>query len=100
MFLVHRPHDPAGKQQSAHLCESVEPCLSGRLLCSSVRDPAAVSRPCCLTLPRGRHTSAVKVPRAVAVVTEGSRVLLIKRFFRQESSVVCVMCEDGGRPGP
>jgi 8-oxo-dGTP pyrophosphatase MutT (NUDIX family) len=26
--------------------------------------------------------------------------LLIKRFLRQESSAVCVMCEDGGRPGP
>lgn len=46
------------------------------------------------------HTPAVKIPRAVAVVTEGSRVLLIKRFLRQESSAVCVMCEDGGRPGP
>src|SRR4051812_35592941 len=51
-------------------------------------------------LPRGRHTPAVKIPRAVAVVTEGSRVLLIKRFLRQESSAVCVMCEDRGQPGP
>jgi ADP-ribose pyrophosphatase YjhB (NUDIX family) len=42
----------------------------------------------------------VKVPRAVAVVTEGSRVLLIKRFLRQESSAVCVMCEDRGWAGP
>jgi ADP-ribose pyrophosphatase YjhB (NUDIX family) len=51
-------------------------------------------------MARGRHTSAVKIPRAVAVVTEGSRVLLIKRFLRQESSAVCVMCEDGGWSGP
>lgn len=42
----------------------------------------------------------MKIPRAVAVVTEGSRVLLIKRFLRQASAAVCVMCEDGGRPGP
>ncbi|ASW57695.1 hypothetical protein CIK06_14250 [Plantactinospora sp. KBS50] len=32
-------------------------------------------------------------------MTEGSRVLLIKRFLRQESSAVCVMCEDGGWTG-
>jgi ADP-ribose pyrophosphatase YjhB (NUDIX family) len=42
----------------------------------------------------------VKVPRAVAVVVEGRRVLLIKRFLLQESSAVCVMCEDAGWPGP
>jgi ADP-ribose pyrophosphatase YjhB (NUDIX family) len=48
------------------------------------------------------HTSAVKIPRAVAVVTDGSRVLLIKRFLRQESSATCVMCEDSRWrwPGP
>ena len=27
-------------------------------------------------------------------------MLLIKRFLRQESSAACVMCEDGGVPGP
>jgi ADP-ribose pyrophosphatase YjhB (NUDIX family) len=42
----------------------------------------------------------MKIPRAVAVVTEGCRVLLIKRFLRQESSAACVMCEDSGWPGP
>src|SRR5690242_14835361 len=47
-----------------------------------------------------RHTPAVKVPRAVAVVVEGSRVLLMKRFLRRESGAACVVCEDGGRPGP
>lgn len=45
------------------------------------------------------HTSVVLIPRAVAVVTDGSRVLLIKRFFRQGSSASCVMCRDRGRTG-
>ncbi|GAA0481548.1 hypothetical protein Ade02nite_56980 [Paractinoplanes deccanensis] len=38
-----------------------------------------------------------RVPRAVAVVVDGSRVLLIKRFLRQKHN--CVMCEDAGRQG-
>jgi ADP-ribose pyrophosphatase YjhB (NUDIX family) len=42
----------------------------------------------------------MSIPRAVAVVTDGPRVLLIKRFLRQESAAGCVMCQDGGRPGP
>ncbi|WP_433080560.1 NUDIX domain-containing protein [Dactylosporangium sp. CA-052675] len=42
----------------------------------------------------------MRIPRAVAVVTEGRRVLVIKRFRRQQSSAVCVMCSENGRPGP
>lgn len=42
----------------------------------------------------------VTVPRAVAIVTDGSRVLLIKRFLRRESAAACVMCKDNGRPDP
>jgi ADP-ribose pyrophosphatase YjhB (NUDIX family) len=42
----------------------------------------------------------VKIPRAVAVVVAGARVLLIKRFLRQGSSAACVMCEDSGWTGP
>ena len=41
----------------------------------------------------------MKIPRAVAIVAEGPRVLLIKRFLRQESSAACVMCEDRGWAG-
>ncbi|GAA3450172.1 NUDIX domain-containing protein [Dactylosporangium matsuzakiense] len=40
------------------------------------------------------------IPRAVAVVTEARRVLVIKRFLRRHSSAACVMCEEDGWPGP
>src|SRR5262245_47640534 len=42
----------------------------------------------------------MRVPRAVAVVTDRSRVLLIKRYLRRTSSAVCPMCENAGHPGP
>ncbi|MEV4349166.1 NUDIX domain-containing protein [Actinoplanes sp. NPDC049596] len=38
-----------------------------------------------------------RVPRAAAVVVDGSRVLLIKRFLRLQDD--CPMCEDAGRTG-
>jgi ADP-ribose pyrophosphatase YjhB (NUDIX family) len=40
------------------------------------------------------------IPRAVAVVTDGRRALLIKRYLRHKSVGDCVMCEDGGWDGP
>ncbi|WP_250006083.1 NUDIX hydrolase [Actinoplanes sp. M2I2] len=40
------------------------------------------------------------IPRAVAVVIEGPRVLVIKRFLRRQSSAACVRCANEGRPGP
>lgn len=40
------------------------------------------------------------VPRAVAVVLNGPRVLIIKRFRRHETSAQCVMCADSGRAAP
>jgi ADP-ribose pyrophosphatase YjhB (NUDIX family) len=46
------------------------------------------------------HPAPVKIPRAVAVVVDGPRVLMIKRYLRHESSAVCVMCEDSGESGP
>ncbi|WP_433210701.1 NUDIX hydrolase [Dactylosporangium sp. CS-047395] len=42
----------------------------------------------------------MQIPRAVAIVTQGSRVLVIKRFLRQQSLAGCVMCEENGAPGP
>jgi ADP-ribose pyrophosphatase YjhB (NUDIX family) len=42
----------------------------------------------------------VKIPRAVAVVVDGPRVLLIRRFLRLDSSADCVMCEDRNWTGP
>jgi ADP-ribose pyrophosphatase YjhB (NUDIX family) len=42
----------------------------------------------------------VLIPRAVAVVVNGQRALVIKRFLRRESSESCVMCEDMGWAGP
>ncbi|WP_344107321.1 NUDIX domain-containing protein [Kribbella alba] len=33
------------------------------------------------------------IPRAAAVVIEGHRALVIKRYLRQESASACVMCE-------
>jgi 8-oxo-dGTP pyrophosphatase MutT (NUDIX family) len=41
-----------------------------------------------------------RIPRAVAVVTDGPRVLLIKRFLRRASPEECAMCEDAGVTGP
>jgi hypothetical protein len=37
------------------------------------------------------------VPRAVAVVVDGRRVLVIKRYLRSDSARTCVMCADGGQ---
>lgn len=45
-------------------------------------------------------TAPATIPRAVAVVFEGRRVLLIKRFLRRPSPTGCVLCEEHGRPGP
>lgn len=39
------------------------------------------------------------IPRAVAVVVDGSRVLVIKRFLRRSPGVTCVMCDAAGRRG-
>ncbi|MFI5710054.1 NUDIX domain-containing protein [Kribbella sp. NPDC051620] len=40
------------------------------------------------------------IPRAVAVVAEGRRVLVIKRYLRHKVVGDCVMCEAGGWAGP
>ena len=37
------------------------------------------------------------IPRAVAVVIQGSEVLLIKRYLRRQSSAACAMCRGAGR---
>ncbi|MEU4238370.1 NUDIX domain-containing protein [Actinoplanes sp. NPDC026619] len=42
----------------------------------------------------------MRIPRAVAVVADDRRVLLIKRYLRQDSAAVCVMCDDSGISGP
>ncbi|MFD1148903.1 NUDIX domain-containing protein [Saccharothrix hoggarensis] len=39
------------------------------------------------------------VPRAVAVVVDGSRALVVKRFLRRESAEACVTCA-AGHSGP
>ncbi|MEU6716110.1 NUDIX domain-containing protein [Nonomuraea sp. NPDC046802] len=39
------------------------------------------------------------IPRAVAVVVDGVRVLVIKRFLRRRPGVACVMCDAGGWQG-
>jgi 8-oxo-dGTP pyrophosphatase MutT (NUDIX family) len=41
-----------------------------------------------------------RIPRAVAVVTDGPRVLLIKRYLHRDSPRECAMCEDAGVTGP
>jgi ADP-ribose pyrophosphatase YjhB (NUDIX family) len=40
---------------------------------------------------------SVQVPRAVAVVVDGPRVLVIKRYLRCDSAWACVMCADSGQ---
>ncbi|SDI56125.1 NUDIX hydrolase [Nonomuraea jiangxiensis] len=39
------------------------------------------------------------IPRAVAVVIDGNRVLVIKRFLRRGPGVACVMCDAAGWQG-
>lgn len=39
-------------------------------------------------------------PRAVAVVVDGTRVLIMKRYARGELSADCARCVDLGCPGP
>jgi 8-oxo-dGTP pyrophosphatase MutT (NUDIX family) len=41
----------------------------------------------------------VRTPRAVAVVVDGARVLVIKRFLRHRRADSCPMCEDAGTTG-
>jgi ADP-ribose pyrophosphatase YjhB (NUDIX family) len=43
----------------------------------------------------------MSIPRAAAVVIEGHRALVIKRYLRKESASACVMCEarDWDSPG-
>jgi ADP-ribose pyrophosphatase YjhB (NUDIX family) len=40
------------------------------------------------------------IPRAVAVVTDGRRALVIKRYLRHTAASGCVMCEASGCDGP
>ncbi|NUS14498.1 MAG: NUDIX domain-containing protein [Streptomyces sp.] len=45
-------------------------------------------------------SSGAPIPRAVAVVVDGARVLVVKRFLRRERADACVMCEATGAAGP
>jgi ADP-ribose pyrophosphatase YjhB (NUDIX family) len=40
------------------------------------------------------------IPRAAAVVVDGRRALLIKRYLRLEPGSTCVMCDAAGWEGP
>jgi ADP-ribose pyrophosphatase YjhB (NUDIX family) len=42
---------------------------------------------------------SMPIPRAVAVVVDGARVLVIKRFLHRRPGVTCAMCEAGGLRG-
>lgn len=42
----------------------------------------------------------MRIPRAVAVVIDGPRALVIKRFLKRAGSAECAMCEDAGVRGP
>jgi len=41
----------------------------------------------------------VRIPRGVAVVVDGARVLVIKRYLRRPPGIECVMCADAGWGG-
>lgn len=49
---------------------------------------------------RGRENRRVAIPRAVAVVVDGPRVLVIKRYLRRERAEACAMCRGTGAAGP
>lgn len=40
------------------------------------------------------------IPRAVAVVVDGGKVLIVKRYLQHEQAHVCVMCKASNSPGP
>jgi 8-oxo-dGTP pyrophosphatase MutT (NUDIX family) len=42
----------------------------------------------------------MSIPRAVAVVTDGRRALVIKRYLRHKAASDCVMCEASDCGGP
>lgn len=44
--------------------------------------------------------ACMPIPRAAAVVTDGPRVLVIKRYLRHKSVSDCVMCEASGWDSP
>ncbi|HEY0535333.1 MAG TPA: NUDIX domain-containing protein [Actinoplanes sp.] len=44
-------------------------------------------------------TSADPIPRAVAVVLDGPRVLVIKRFRQRDAPADCAMCQEAGHRG-
>jgi ADP-ribose pyrophosphatase YjhB (NUDIX family) len=47
-----------------------------------------------------RSPDGIPIPRAVALIIDGSRALVIKRFRRRASADGCVMCEVGDVQGP
>jgi 8-oxo-dGTP pyrophosphatase MutT (NUDIX family) len=47
-----------------------------------------------------RHHRKMPVARGVAVVVDGPRVLVMKRFRRRASAAECDVCAVQGRPGP
>ncbi|WP_392667086.1 NUDIX domain-containing protein [Streptomyces sp. LN785] len=54
-------------------------------------------------LRQGEATARIRsvlTPRAVAVVIDGPRALIIKRFLKHDSAAACVMCDDSGWTGP
>lgn len=50
-------------------------------------------------LGANRMINFMSIPRAVAVVTDGIRVLVIKRFLMRRPGVPCVMCDAAGWRG-
>ncbi|WP_199238329.1 NUDIX domain-containing protein [Kribbella steppae] len=42
----------------------------------------------------------MSIPRAVAVVLDTGKVLVIKRYLRHRQAIDCVMCEAAGEVGP
>jgi ADP-ribose pyrophosphatase YjhB (NUDIX family) len=44
-------------------------------------------------------TPPAPIPRAVAIVTAGPRVLVIKRFYQRDSPPNCALCRDTGWTG-
>ena len=98
------PAGPARARARPHVTRQprTRPALSWRprallILCSQPGVPAGPINLGCEPGGVAGRIVSMPVPRTVAVVIDGPRALVIKRYLRSASARTCVMCADGGQ---